>query len=146
MITHTHLQGNTGPWASYQIRKIAGAHAPGMLGAFFPSPQVSNPDMHHGTCVTHVPWCMPGSLTSGLLWHRRRGKTFPASPAHAQPVILRIWQEAHSTSTVLGPRLTILSNVKCVRGRMIYTAAAIIRYVMYNLASCCHPDSGYGDQ
>ena len=23
------------------------------------------------------------------------GKTFPAFPAHAQPAILRIWQEAH---------------------------------------------------
>ena len=78
-------------WASYQIRKIAGAHAPGMPGTFSPSPQVSDPDMHHGTCVTHVPWCMPGSLTSGFLWNRRRGKTFPAFPAHAQPAILRIW-------------------------------------------------------
>ena len=79
------------PWASCQIRKIAGAHAPGMPGTFSPSPRVSDPDMHHGTCVTHVPWCMPGSLTSGFLWNRRRGKTFPAFPAHAQPAILRIW-------------------------------------------------------
>ena len=78
-------------WASCQIRKIAGAHAPGMPGTFSPSPQVSDPDMHHGTCVTHVPWCMPGSLTSSFLWNRRRGKTFPAFPAHAQPAILRIW-------------------------------------------------------
>ena len=74
-------------WASCQIRKIAGAHAPGMPGTFSPSPQVSDPDMHHGTCVTHVPWCMPGSLTIGFLWNRRRGKTFPAFPAHAQPAI-----------------------------------------------------------
>ena len=65
---------NLTPWASYQIRKIAGAHAPGMPGTFSPSQQVSDPDMHHGTCVTHVPWCMPGSLTSGFLWNRRRGK------------------------------------------------------------------------
>ena len=78
-------------WASCQIRKIAGAHAPGMPGTFSPSPQVSDPDMHHGTCVTHVPWCMPGSLTSGFIWNRRRGETFPAFPAHAQPAILRIW-------------------------------------------------------
>ena len=78
-------------WASCQIREIAGAHAPGMPGTFSPSPQVSDPDMHHGTCVTHVPWCMPGSLTTGFLWNRRRGKTFPAFPAHAQPAILRIW-------------------------------------------------------
>ena len=26
-------------------------------------PLVSDPDMHHGTCATHVPWCMSGSLT-----------------------------------------------------------------------------------
>ena len=24
---------------------------------------VSDPSMHHGTCVTHVSWCMSGSLT-----------------------------------------------------------------------------------
>ena len=35
-------------------------------------PLVSDPGMHHGTCVTHVPWCMSGSLT-------------------LQPAILRIW-------------------------------------------------------
>ena len=66
-----------------------------MLGTFSPPPQVSDPDMHHGTCVTHVPWCMPGSLTRGFLWIRRRGKTFPAFPAHAQPAILCFWQEAY---------------------------------------------------
>ena len=80
-------------WASYQIRKIAGAHAP---GKFSPPPRVNDPGMHHGTCVTHVPWCMPGSLTNDFLWSRRRGKTFPAFPAHAQTAILRIWQEAHT--------------------------------------------------
>ena len=26
---------------------------------------VSDPGMHHDTCVTHVPWCMSGSLTRG---------------------------------------------------------------------------------
>ena len=44
------------------------AHAPGMQGTFSPPPWVSDPDMHHGTCVTHVPWCMSGSLTRGFLW------------------------------------------------------------------------------
>ena len=78
-------------WASCQIRKIAGAHVPGMPGTFSPPRQVSDPDMHHGTCVTHVPWCMSGSLTSGFLRNRRWGKTFPAFPAHAQTTILRIW-------------------------------------------------------
>ena len=50
------------------------AHAPGIPGTFSPPPWVSDPDMHHGTCVTHVPWCMPGSITSGFLWSRWRGK------------------------------------------------------------------------
>ena len=92
------------PWARHQFRrvtishgplaryvKIAGAQSPGMPGTFSPLPRVSDPDMHHGTCVTRVPWCMPGSLTSGFLWSRRRKETFPAFPAHAQPVTLRIW-------------------------------------------------------
>ena len=37
-------------------------------------PLVSDPGMHHGTCVTHVPWCMSGSLTRG------GGKNFPGIP------------------------------------------------------------------
>ena len=28
-------------------------------------PLISDLSMHHGTCVTHVPWCMSGSLNSG---------------------------------------------------------------------------------
>ena len=28
-------------------------------------PLVSDPGMHHGRCVTHVPWCMSGSLAPG---------------------------------------------------------------------------------
>ena len=40
-----------------------------MPGTFSQPPRVSDPDMHHGM--------------------------FPAFPAHAQPAILRIWQEAH---------------------------------------------------
>ena len=63
-----------------------------MPGTFSPPPQVNHPDMHHGTCMTHVPWCIPGSLTSGFHWSRWQGKR--AFPAHAQPAILRIWQEA----------------------------------------------------
>ena len=43
-------------------------------GTFYPPPRVSDPDMHHGTCATHVPWCMPGSLNSGFLLSRWRVK------------------------------------------------------------------------
>ena len=39
-------------------------------GTFSPPPRVSDPDIHHGTCVTHVPWCMSGSFTSCFLWSR----------------------------------------------------------------------------
>ena len=54
-----------GPLTRYV--KLRVAHAPGMPGTFSPPPRVSDPDMHHRTCVTHVPRCMPGSLTSGFL-------------------------------------------------------------------------------
>ena len=54
--------------------KLRVAHAPGMLGTFSPPPRVGYPDMHHGACLTRVPWCMPGSLTSGFLWSRWRRK------------------------------------------------------------------------
>ena len=50
------------------------AHALGMSGTFSPPQRVSDPDMHHGMCVAHVPWCMPGSLTSGFIWSRCREK------------------------------------------------------------------------
>ena len=58
-------------------------------------PLVSDPGMHRGSCVTHVPWCMSRSLTHG------GGKTFPTFPAHAQPASLRIWQEAHLSIDML---------------------------------------------
>ena len=46
--------------------------------------------MHHGTCVTHVPWCMSGSLTCS------DGENVPGIPGACAPAILRIWQEAHT--------------------------------------------------
>ena len=61
-----HLFLPNGPLIRYTKFRIA--HAPGMPGT------VSDPDMHHGTCVTHMPWCIPGPLTSGFLWSRWRGK------------------------------------------------------------------------
>ena len=58
-----------GPLARYV--KLQVAHVLGMPGMFSPPPRVSDPHMHHGPCVMHVPWCMPGSLTSGILWMSR---------------------------------------------------------------------------
>ena len=68
-----NLNGSAhGPLTRYAQLRVA--HAPAMPGTFSPPPLVSDPDMHHGTCLTHVPWCMPGSLTSDFLWNRWRGK------------------------------------------------------------------------
>ena len=57
-----------GPLTRYV--KLGVAHAPGMLGTFCRhrlqrKPLVSDPDVHHGTCVMHVPWCTSGSLSRG---------------------------------------------------------------------------------
>ena len=54
--------------------KLLVAHVPGMPGTFSMPPRVSDLGMHHCMCVTHVPWCMPESLTSGVLWSRWREK------------------------------------------------------------------------
>ena len=59
------------PWASCQIRKTVGCACAGNAGNVFSAtdfkrkPLYSDHGMHHGTCVTHVPWCMSGSLTHG---------------------------------------------------------------------------------
>ena len=88
----TKLQTH-GPLTRYV--KLRVAHAPGMPGTFPPcgplqrKSLVSDPGMHHGTCVTHVPWCMSGSLT------RCGRENVPGIPGACAPAILRIWQEAH---------------------------------------------------
>ena len=91
----TNARYSAVPWASYQIRKIAGCACAGNAGNVFPrrrfqrKPLVGDPGMHHGTCVTHVPWCMSGSLICG------DGENVPGIPGACAPATLRIWQEAH---------------------------------------------------
>ena len=63
-----HMTLLHGPLTRYV--KLWVAHASGMPGTFSRhrcqwKPLVNNPDVHHGTCVTHVPGCMLGSLTHG---------------------------------------------------------------------------------
>ena len=84
-------------WASYQIRKIAGCACAGNVfprHRFQRKPLVSDPGMHHGTCGTHVPWCMSGSLTCG------DGVNVPGIAGACAPAILRIWEEAHGTKSL----------------------------------------------
>ena len=79
------------PWAFYQMRKIAGCACAGNAENVFPQRRlqrkllVSDPGMHHGTYVTHVTWCMSGSLTRG------GGENFPGIPGAYAPAILHIW-------------------------------------------------------
>ena len=76
LLVHIHVQCailmGHGPLTRYVNLRVA--HAPRMPGTFSPPPWASDSDMHHGTCMTHVPWCMPGSLTSGFLWVWWQGK------------------------------------------------------------------------
>ena len=54
--------------------KLRVVHVPVMPITFSSPPRVSDPDMHHDTCVVHVSWCMPESQTSGSIWSRWRAK------------------------------------------------------------------------
>ena len=49
----------------------------------------SHPGMHHGTCITHVSWCMSGSLNGD------GGENVPGIPGACANRNLCIWQEAH---------------------------------------------------
>ena len=71
------IDGPNGPLARYA--KLRVAHAPGIPGAFFPAltsteTLVNDPGMHRGTCVTHVPGCMSGSINHGY------GENVPGIP------------------------------------------------------------------
>ena len=66
----THAWPNTlklRPGHLIRYVKLQFAHAPGMISRhrLQRKPRVSDPGMHHGTCVTHVPWCISGSLARG---------------------------------------------------------------------------------
>ena len=83
-----------GPLARYV--KLCVAHAPGMPGTFSPATDFK------GNHKLAIPACITAraSRTCRDACRDRlpavAGKTFPAFPAHAQPTILRIWQEAHA--------------------------------------------------
>ena len=83
------------PWVSYQIRKFAGCACAGNARNVSPTTDFK------GSCKLAIPACITAraSRTCRDACRDRlptvTGKTFPAFPAHAQPTILRIWQEAH---------------------------------------------------
>ena len=123
------------PWASYQIRKIAGCACAGNAGYVFPrrriqrKPLVSDPGMPHGTCVTHVPWGMSGSLTCG------DGENVPGIPGACAPAILRIWQEVHwRPDFFLSSESVFVSNI--TKSECIFMTFSV--YVGYYTRNYCH--------
>ena len=119
------------PWASYQIRKIAGCACAGNAGKVLSrhrlqrKPIVSDPGMHHGTCDAHVPWCMLESLNRG------GGENAPGIPgacaAHSftylsrgpSAVITQYWDGRGSWNHSLMKTMTnscCISNVTTVDG------------------------------
>ena len=87
-------------WASYQIRKIVGCACAGNAGNVFPATNFKwNRYLAIPACIT----ARASRTCRDACWDRKpteAGKTFSAFPAHAQPTILRIWQEAHSQVTL----------------------------------------------
>ena len=88
------------PWASYQTCKIAGCACAGNAGNVFPASagwrsRHASRHVRHARAVMHAGianWWFPLKSVAG--------KMFPAFTAHAQPTILRIWQEAHGRHNV----------------------------------------------
>ena len=111
-----------GPLARYVKLRIV--HALGMPGTVFPLPRVSDHDMHPGTCVTHVPGCMSGSLTSDFLWNLWRGK--------------RSWHSRlmrNQQFYVFGKRRIephgLLIDIELVRvGDLAYTSIRLYEYIL----------------
>ena len=73
-------------------------------------PLVSDPGMHHGTCVTHVPWSMTGSLTRG------GGESVPGIPG-ACATRNFAYLVRGPCGSITGPR--ILIPARCVASRRI---------------------------
>ena len=112
--------------------------------------------MHHCTYIMRVPWCMPGSLTSGFLWSWWRGKRSRHSRRMRNPqfcvsgkrpiaVLAVIWSThwmrskpdpqvtSHTTELSIffvlnNPEVIVSTEKKHVRGRI-----CIYIYILYIL-------------
>ena len=133
---HGENRTHIGPWASYQIRKIACCACAGnarnvfIATDFKGKPLVRDPGMHHGTCVTHVPWCMLGSLTGG------GGENVPSIPSECATRILRIWQEAHGFAYIFIKCTTIVTELS-VDIQSTNKVCHTLPYVTYDIKKVC---------
>ena len=92
-----------------------------MPGTFSPPPRDSDPDMHHGTCVTHVPRCMPWSLTIAISFEIGSGENVPGIPGACAT--------RHFTYLVRGPLYDI--------GRILLPQC--IKFaLLLRVNNCCH--------
>ena len=94
------------PWTSYQIRKITGCTCAGDAGNVSPPPWDIDRD---------VPWCMPGSLTSGLLWSMWQGKRsgYPgACETRNFAYLVRGPLMAQKVPQLLPPRFSVSPNLQ----------------------------------
>ena len=115
--------------------KLRVAHAPGMPGTFPPPPRVSDPEMHHGTCVTHVPWCMLGSLTSGFLWSRHsrrlRNTQFYVSGKRPIPRGSTLYSEGSFVRRFFSPKPFEVAMVRRTYGpKVLYPEVPLLRKLL----------------
>ena len=121
-------------WTSYQICKTAVCACECgerfSRHRFQKKPLVSDPGMHPGTCVMHVPWCMSDRKPAVAR------KTFPTFPVHAHPAILRIWQEAHWLREWIGG----VTRPQCVRqlyfAKFCWKRADVAMYIHNPICQC----------
>ena len=94
-LTHRHFS-LTLTWASTQKGKIEGRACAGNAGSGFHA-TVGLRSRHPSRNVRDSRAVMHAGVTN-YRFHLKSvvGKTLPVFPAHAQPVILRIWSHAHS--------------------------------------------------
>ena len=140
-------------WASCLVRKISGCACIGNAGNVL---RVSDPDMHHGTCVTHVPWCMPGSLTGGFLWSRWLGKRSRLSRCMRNPqfyvsgkrtihITIRVHRPEYSHRRRSTPWLRM--PVSLARQKSCYWPNFIQGRYAFGRTNChilCHPSNSQG--
>ena len=96
-------------------------------------PLISNPGMHRGTCLTHVPWCMSGSLTRGGQGKRSRhmcnpqfhisGKRPMVPPSHAPPMtchnVLNLGRYRHDASSIGSILFWFWHIMACLQGLLL---------------------------
>ena len=108
-------------------------------------PLVNDPGMHRGTCVTHVPWCMSGSLTYG------GGENVPGIPGACVTrnftyLVRGPWAEEISWDLILRwiskgcPQLlqsTLVFN-RLLRTEMNKCSQILVMFLSYHNMSWCH--------